>query len=210
MKIISVKQLEIPGVKVIRFERHMDARGYFTEMLRQSDINENDDLKFLRENNFVQISEGYSKAGVIRGLHFQWQPSLGKLLRVVSGHMVDMILDVRKNSPTEGKIILYDMPNLPSDDYSEWLWLPPGLAHGSFFLKDSVVEYLFTAYYNANGESGVSPLAKDIDWSICDPSLKEKFMSLISGNMIISDKDKNAQSFSSWQNDVRSNNILYV
>src|SRR3989344_6332458 len=109
MNVIQTKQLAIPGIKVIRFGRFLDARGYFTETLRKSDVAKNKELEFIKDVNFVQFNENYVKAGVLKGLHFQWQPPLGKLLRTVSGHMVDMILDVRKNSPTEGKIILYDM-----------------------------------------------------------------------------------------------------
>ena len=62
--------------------------------------------------------------GVIKGLHFQWQPPMGKLVRMVRGHMVDMILDIHQTSPTFGRIILYDMPDHAKDDYGEWIWVP--------------------------------------------------------------------------------------
>lgn len=210
MNVIQTKQLAIPGVKVIRFGRFLDARGYFTETLRQSDIAKNKELEFIKNINFVQFNENYVKAGVLKGLHFQWQPPLGKLLRTVSGHMVDMILDIRKNSPTEGKIILYDMPSSPECDYGEWLWLPPGIAHGSFFLENSMIEYFFSADYNANSEAGISPLSDDIDWTLCDPGLKEKFDKLKKENFLINTKDKAGFSLSEWSRDIRSENFTYV
>ncbi|MEK7131173.1 MAG: dTDP-4-dehydrorhamnose 3,5-epimerase family protein [Patescibacteria group bacterium] len=210
MNVIQTKQLAIPGVKVIRFGRFLDARGYFTETLRQSDIAKHKDLEFIKDINFVQFNENYVKAGVLKGLHFQWQPPLGKLLRTISGHMVDMILDIRKNSPTEGKIILYDMPSALERDFGEWLWLPSGIAHGSFFLENSVLEYFFSADYNLNSEAGISPLSADLDWSLCDAGLKEKFDKLKSENFLINTKDKEGFSLSEWSRDIRSENFTYV
>ena len=109
MKILEVKSLAIPEVKVIRFARFPDNRGYFSETFKQSDVLKNPELAFLKPFDFVQTNESFSKKRVVKGLHFQWQPPLAKLLRTISGHMVDMILDIRKNSPTLGKIILYDL-----------------------------------------------------------------------------------------------------
>ncbi len=204
MKILEVKNLPIDGVKVIRFARFADSRGYFTETLKKTDIAENPDLAFLRAFNFVQTNESFSKKGVVKGLHFQWQPPLAKLLRTISGHMVDMILDIRKNSPTLGKIILYDLPADTAQEFNEWIWLPPGMAHGSFFLKDSINEYFFTANYHPEGEAGISPLAEDLDWSLADPALKNKFEKLKYQEILINGKDKNGFSFKEWQKDERS------
>lgn len=210
MKLIQVKQLAIPGVKVIQFSRFTDARGYFTETFRRSDANQVAELSFIKDVDFVQLNESYSKAGVIKGLHFQWQPPLGKLLRVVSGHMVDMILDIRKNSPTEGKIILYNMPSSVEGDCSEWLWLPPGIAHGGFFLENSIVEYCFSVEYSASGEAGISPLASDFDWSLCDQTLRHQFEQFKSKDFLINNNDKNGLSVSEWLKDKRSENFFYV
>lgn len=210
MKIIEVKNLAIPGVKTIRFERFSDNRGYFSEIFSRRDIDKVPELNFLNDYGLSQANESFSKAGVIRGLHFQWQPPLEKVLRVVSGHMVDMILDIRKDSPTEGKVILYDMPASSTLEYNEWLCLPAGVAHGSFFLRDSIVEYFFRSYYNPECESGISPLASDLDWSLCDPALKEKFEIFKKGDILISEKDKNNGSFRQWRDDPKSNNFIYA
>lgn len=209
MNVTAVKQLTIPGVKVIQFGKFLDTRGYFCETLRMSDIKKNKELSFLYNVDFVQFNENYSKEGVLKGLHFQWQPPLGKLLRVISGHMVDMILDIRKGSPTEGKIILYDMPATFESDYEEWLWLPPGIAHGSFFLKDSIVEYFFSEDYNSDCEAGISPLSQNLDWSLCDPILKEKFDKFKNNNVLINDHDIKEPSWLEWQQDSRSKNFIY-
>ena len=207
MKILEVKNLALPGVKVIRFGRFLDARGYFTETFRQSDVQDNPELAFLKPFSFVQTNESFSRAGVVKGLHFQWDPPLGKLLRTIQGHMVDMILDIRKNSPAFGKIILYDLPANTLQDYNEWIWLPPGVAHGSFFAEDSLNEYFFTANYNPKAEAGISPLAGDLDWSLCDIELKQQFENLKQSRILISEKDKNGMSLSALKSDPRSENF---
>ena len=76
--------------------------------------------------NFVQFNESFSRPNVVRGLHFQWNPFMGKLVRTVQGRMVDLFLDIRKGSPSYGKAAAYDMPSTPDKDYAEWIWIPPG------------------------------------------------------------------------------------
>ena len=71
----------------------MDHRGYFTEPFRASDLHNNPVTDFLRDVTFVQENESYSKAGVIRGMHFQWNPYMGKFVRTLRGRMVDLVLD---------------------------------------------------------------------------------------------------------------------
>lgn len=208
MKILEVKPLPLAGVKVIKFGRYPDHRGYFAETFKQSDVFENPELGFLKAVNFVQTNESFSRAGVVKGLHFQWDPPLGKLLRTISGHMVDMILDIRKNSPTFGKIILYDLPANESMDYNEWIWLPPGIAHGSFFPKDSLNEYFFSADYNPQAEAGISPLSADLDWALAEPKLKKQFEELKTKEILINEKDKNGMTLQAWQRDPRSQNFI--
>src|SRR5690606_8308158 len=95
----------------------------------------------LKGLQFVQVNESYSRPGTVRGLHFQWNPYMGKLVRTVYGRMVDIALDIRKGSPTFGKALLYDMPSQPDQDYAEWIWIPPGFAHGNYFTAETVIEY---------------------------------------------------------------------
>ena len=209
MKIIEVKSLAIEAVKVIRFARFKDHRGYFTETFRKSDFAENPALNFMRGVEFVQANESCSKKGTVRGLHFQWNPYIGKLIRTLSGRMVDMVLDIRKGSPMFGKIICYDMPTENSDDYNEWIWVPPGFAHGNFFDRETRIEYFCSGRYNPQCETGISPLSDDIDWSLCDKELKKMFDKIVPETDLITDKDKNGFSVAGWKADSRSDNFIY-
>ena len=123
--------------------------------------------------------------------------------------MLDLILDIRKGSPAFGKIIAYDMPSAPEGDYEEWIWVPPGFAHGNIFIKDTRIEYFCTGEYSQGCEACISPLADDIDWSLCDPRLKKIFNGLVSGALIITDKDKNGLSLLAWEADKRSDNFIF-
>ena len=202
MQILEKKNLALADVQVIRYKRFPDKRGYFTEVFRKNDM-----AGFAP---FVQTNESHSRPGVIRGLHFQWNPYVGKLVRTVYGHMVDLVLDIRKNSPTFGKIIGYDMPQSEENDFAEWIWIPPGFAHGNFYKKETTIEYFCTGEYNPKSEAGVCPLASDIDWSLCDSNLREQFQSLAgSGQYLISDKDRDGFTVTGWAKDPRSANFVY-
>jgi dTDP-4-dehydrorhamnose 3,5-epimerase len=209
VKILEVKNLVIPDVKVIRFARFQDHRGYFAESFKRSDFQNRPDLAFLQKVDFLQCNESYSRQGTVRGLHFQWNPFMGKLIRTLFGHMVDLVLDIRKGSPTFGKIIAYDMPNDPSSEFSEWIWVPPGFAHGNFFQNNSQIEYFCSGEYNPNCEASISPLASDIDWSICEPGLRQSFAALIPGISLITEKDRNGHSLAAWIQNPNSDNFLY-
>jgi dTDP-4-dehydrorhamnose 3,5-epimerase len=210
MKILAVNQLEISEIKVVRFARFCDQRGYFTEHFRRSDFQANSLTPFMKGVEFVQTNESFSRAGTIRGLHFQWNPYMGKLVRTLYGHMVDLILDIRKGSPTFGKAIAYDMPSNRSEDFNEWIWVPPGFAHGNMFLEDTLIEYFCSGEYSPENEAGISPLAEDIDWSLCDQGLRETFYKIASSTQLITDKDRSGLSVSAWKKDERSNNFIYV
>lgn len=208
MKIISVKTLIIPDIKVIKYARFCDNRGYFSEHFRKSDINNNSDLKDMQNIQFVQGNQSFSKKNVIRGMHFQWNPYMGKLVRTVKGHMIDLIMDIRKGSENYGKIIAYDMPSNDDKDFDEWIWVPPGFAHGNMFLEDTIIEYLCTGEYSPGCEAGISPLSKDIDFSLMEKELKEKFNNILK-DAIISDKDRNGINITQWTQDKRSENFIY-
>jgi dTDP-4-dehydrorhamnose 3,5-epimerase len=210
VKILAVNQLEIPEIKTIRFARFCDQRGYFTEHFRQSDLQTNPLTSFLEGVEFVQTNESFSKARTVRGLHFQWDPYMGKLVRTLHGHMVDLILDIRRGSPNFGKAIAYDMPSNRSEDFNEWIWAPPGFAHGNVFLEDTSIEYFCSGEYSPGNEAGISPLAEDIDWSLCDQNLRETFREIASRTPLITDKDKNGLSVSTWERDERSRNFIYA
>ena len=209
MKILEVKDLAIPDVKVVKFARFADSRGFFTEPFRRSDFDNPPEMKFLCGVPFLQVNESYSKPGVMRGLHFQWNPFMGKLLRTLTGRMYDMFCDIRKGSPTYGKIAIYDMPVDMERDYSEWIWVPPGFAHGNFFNEDSIIEYFCSGEYSPGCEASISPLSEDLDWSLCDKNIKSVFDEIISKDLKITDKDKFGYSLKAWTEDERSNNFIY-
>ena len=210
MKLLEVKTLAIPEIKVIRYGRFRDQRGYFTETMRRSDIDAIEDTLMLSGEEIVQGNESLSRAGTIRGMHFQWNPYMGKLVRTLSGRMIDMVLDIRKGSPTLGKIVLYDMPADADADYGEWIWVPPGFAHGNLFPVDTLIEYLCTGEYSPGCEAGLSPVAADIDWSLCDPDLKVLFDAMLADpQRLISEKDEKGLSLDAWLGDERSENFLY-
>lgn len=209
MQLLGVKPLQLGEIKVIRFSRFCDHRGYFTEHYRKSDFTKHVEMTFMKNVEFKQANESYSKKGTVRGLHFQWNPYMGKLVRTLTGRMIDIVLDIRKGSPTFGKIVLYDMPTNPTADYSKWIWVPPGFAHGSFFTEDTMIEYFCSGEYSPGCEASISPLAKDISWTLCDSNLKKLFDSIVPSTSLISDKDKNGLSVSDWDNDERSNNLIY-
>ncbi len=195
MKLVNIINTEITNVKVITFERFTDKRGFFTETYRVSDFIKNE-LKCF-PNGIMQANESYSRRNVLRGLHFQWNSNMGKLVRTISGHMVDLVLDLRHGSPTQGKIMAFNMPANSTDGTTSWIWVPEGCAHGNFFLEDSYIEYFCSDSYNGECEAGVSPFAEDIDWSICDPKLKNLFADL-KDSFIATSKDINGLSVKQW------------
>jgi len=208
MKLVSVNSLALQGVKVIRSARFRDARGYFTEHYRQSDFSKLPELGFLQDVAFVQCNESFSRSGTIRGLHFQWNPYQGKLVRTVFGRMVDLVLDIRLGSPTLGEIVCYDLPADRGADFQEWIWVPPGFAHGTFFPEDGVIEYLCTGEYSPGCEAGISPFAGDLDWTRCEPGLKGLFDLVASSNPLMTDKDRHGFSMREWLADQRSGQFV--
>jgi dTDP-4-dehydrorhamnose 3,5-epimerase len=194
LKILDISSLALQEIKVLKFARFKDNRGYFTETYRQTDFVGANGLEFLEKVQFVQNNESYSHAGVIRGMHFQWNPCMGKLVRTLSGRMVDLVLDIRLGSPTLGRIIAFDMPA----DFDQWIWIPPGFAHGNYFTEPTRIEYYCTSAYNPGFEAGISPLSTDLDWNLCDSELRAEFCRLTADKYLISDKDQQAQSLKKW------------
>lgn len=198
MKILEVKALEIPDVKVIRYARFADHRGYFGEHYRKSDFSAHPQLGCMQGVEFLQCNESRSQAGTVRGLHLQWNPFMAKLVRTLRGRMVDIVLDVRKGSPTFGKALCYDMPDTYAADFGEWIWVPVGCAHGNYYPEESQIEYFCSGEYSPGCEAGISPFSPDIDWRLCRPELKRELDAMLAGNPLIADKDRNGFSLASW------------
>lgn len=149
---------------VLLFEptRHGDDRGYFMETFRLSHFQERG-LDF----NFVQDNQSKSCRGTLRGLHYQLNKPQGKLLRVVSGEVFDVAVDLRRDSPSFGRWIGETL----SADNGRQLWVPPGFAHGFYVLSDSAeITYKCTDYYAPEDEHCLiwNDAEVDIDWPLVD------------------------------------------
>lgn len=155
-----------------------DSRGMFFESFKLNDL-QNYNINF----NFVQENHSVSHKNVIRGLHFQWEPPMGKLIRVTNGAARFIEADIRHNSKTLGQFASFEL----SEHNKHILWVPPGFANGFISLEDNThVLYKCTSYWNPDGESSIRWNDPDlkIDWGIDYP--------------ICSEKDSNAQSFADW------------
>lgn len=200
MKIINSTELALKGVYTITYHRFRDERGYFTETYNQKDFNQlAGSISSLTQFEIVQTNESFSQKGVIRGLHFQWNPIMGKLVRPLFGHLIDIVLDVRLNSPTFGKAILCDLPTHIDDETGTMIWIPPGFAHGILLPENSLIEYSCTGTYNPSGEIGINPFDSTIDWSLADPNLLSQFEETAK-NGIVSPKDKGGIALDAWKN----------
>jgi dTDP-4-dehydrorhamnose 3,5-epimerase len=209
MKILSISSLSLPDVKVIRFARFPDERGYFTEPFRRTDFDTHPELPFLRGVALPQMNESWSRPRVVRGLHFQWNPFMGKLVRTVSGRMVDLFLDIRLGSPTFGRIAAHELPADDEAAYSDWIWVPPGFAHGNYFTVASRIEYLCSGEYSPGCEAAISPTAPDLDWSLCEPALRQEFQTLLADRPLLSAKDAAGLTLGAWTSDPRSQQFIH-
>ncbi|SDZ81187.1 dTDP-4-dehydrorhamnose 3,5-epimerase [Bizionia paragorgiae] len=140
----------------------IDSRGYFFESFNQKTFNELIGQKV----DFVQDNESYSTKGVLRGLHFQKEEwAQAKLVRVVKGCVLDVAVDIRKDSPTYGDYLSVEL----SDDNKKQLFIPRGFAHGFVVLSDTAIfSYKCDNYYNKASEGGIiyNDTTLNIDWKL--------------------------------------------
>jgi dTDP-4-dehydrorhamnose 3,5-epimerase len=162
-------QLAIPEVILVEPKLFPDDRGFFAEVYKALDFKNNGIT-----HDFVQDNHSKSQAGVLRGLHYQLNPKAqGKLVRVVSGSVFDVAVDLRKGSPTYGKWV----SAILSDKNHHMLWVPPGFGHGVYVLEDNTqliykVSDLYSPPHDRNIRWDDPMLA--IDWPEKNPSLSEK------------------------------------
>lgn len=166
---MEVIETKIKGLLIIKPKVFADARGYFfesynEEVFKQNGINV----------NFIQDNQSLSNAGVLRGLHFQAPPfDQGKLVRVITGAVLDVAVDIRKNSPTYGQNVTIEL----TEENKTMFYVPPGFAHGFLTLKDNTIfSYKCTNLYHKESEGTVLWNDKDlnINWNIANPILSEK------------------------------------
>lgn len=164
------KRLEIPEVILVEPKVFGDDRGFFAETFKASDFKANG-----IDVDFVQDNHSLSKAGVLRGLHFQKNPNAqGKLVRVTSGKVFDVAVDLRQGSPTYGKWV----SAILSDKNHAMLWVPPGFAHGVCVLEDDthLLYKVSGGEYSPEDDRSIQWNDPDIgvEWPIDNPDLSEK------------------------------------
>ena len=158
---IEVKQTAIPDLLVIEPRIFGDQRGYFMESWSQRDFD-----AAVRPIRFVQDNESKSRYGVLRGLHYQkGDCSQSKLVRVVSGRVLDVAVDIRKGSPTYGQHVSCEL----TEDNHRQFFVPKGFAHGFCVLsEDAIFQYKCDNFYAPQADGGISILdaSLGIDWGI--------------------------------------------
>lgn len=175
---MKITRTKISDVVLIEPKIHGDERGYFVETFRQDKLDEFLGYKI----NFIQDNESKSTRGVLRGLHYQLPPfEQTKLVRVISGSILDVAVDIRKNSPNFGKYVMAEL----NQTNKAQLLVPKGFAHGFVALEDdTIVAYKVDNYYSKKCDRGIAYDDKDIgvDWQ------------LQAKDLILSDKDKKQNS----------------
>jgi len=158
----------IPDIILIEPTLHGDERGYFAETFRQDLFND----ALGKRINFIQDNESKSSKGVLRGLHYQVAPfSQSKLLRVIEGAVLDVVVDIRKSSPTFGQHLAIEL----TADNKRQLFVPQGFAHGFVVLSDSATfTYKVDSYYAPEYERGIAFNDQDlkINWQLKSELLK--------------------------------------
>jgi dTDP-4-dehydrorhamnose 3,5-epimerase len=184
---LSATRLAIPEVVLLEHEAFEDERGYFMEVYKREQFRE-----LGLPELFVQLNESRSARNVIRGLHFQWEPPMGKLMRVAEGAAFLVAVDIRHDSPTLGEWVA---ETISAEDKRQ-VWAPAGFARGLCALTDNTrVQYLCTGTYNGSAESGI--LFNDpeigVSWPVSNP--------------LVSAKDWGAQTLRQWLARVEAKNF---
>lgn len=179
----------LSGVKIVTAKSFADERGSLLQSWLKSDLT----LAGIPPV-FEQAIQTRSKRGVLRGLHFQWAPPMGKYVRCVRGAVLDVVVDIRHNSPTLADHAAVEL----TDRNHRVIWVPPGFAHAIFALEDdTIVLYECTAEYEPGGEGGIrwDDPNLGIAWPATDP--------------ILSEKDRNAPTLAEWLADPRSKRLSF-
>ena len=186
---IKVESRWLGEVVVVVPDVFQDSRGFFTETFRA------DQFEALGlPTKFVQDNHSRSAKGVVRGLHFQWAPPMGKLMRVTAGAAFLVAVDIRKGSPTLGKWVGI----VASAENRRQVWAPAGFARGFCALSEGTeIQYKCTGIYNNKAESAIlwNDPAIGIQWPLAD--------------VTVSDKDRVARTLAEWVRTPESNQFRY-
>jgi dTDP-4-dehydrorhamnose 3,5-epimerase len=165
---LLVEPTAVPDCLLVRVRAHDDARGSFREIFRASDF-----AAAGLPARFEQVNHSRSARGVVRGLHFQWEPPMAKLMRVARGSAFLVAVDVRRGQPSCGRAVWREVHG----GEALWLYAPAGFARGLQALEDDTeVEYLCTAEYAPESEGGIrwDDPALGIPWPLGEVRLSEK------------------------------------
>jgi dTDP-4-dehydrorhamnose 3,5-epimerase len=187
---IEVESVHLGEVKVLVPQAFQDERGYFMETYRTDRFKE-----LGLPINFVQDNHSYSRKGVVRGLHFQWEPPMGKLMRVTRGTAFLVAVDLRLGSPTLGRWIGVEA----SAENKKQVWAPASFARGFCALTEDVeVQYKCTGVYSSKAESAIR-------WD--DPEIGIEWPVR---HAVISEKDRSAQTLAQWLASPNARNFVYA
>lgn len=188
---LKIESRHLSEVVVLAPEVFGDSRGFFMETFRADQF-----LQMGLPTNFVQDNHSRSGKGVLRGLHFQWNPPMGKLMRVTNGAAFLVAVDVRKGSPTLGKWFGLEV----TADNKKQVWAPYGFARGFCALTDACeVQYKCTGIYNSKGEAGIY---------FADPAIGILWPVDVA-RAITSERDLKAPTLAQWLASPLSDNINY-
>jgi dTDP-4-dehydrorhamnose 3,5-epimerase len=191
---IKVEARHLNGLVVLTHpDVFEDERGFFMEVFRADQFAE---LEL--PVNFTQDNHSRSRKGVLRGLHFQWEPPMSKLMRVTYGSAFLVAVDIRKRSPTLGQWFGIEA----SAQNKKQVWAPPGFARGFYVLSEyAEVQYKCTGIYNSQAESGIrwNDPRVGIQWPIDDPS-----------EVVLSEKDRNARTLEEWLASPESDRLRFT
>ncbi len=172
-----MKVIDTPfeGLKIVELKVFKDPRGYFTERFKSDHPQLSQYFK-----DYIQDNHSWSHPGVIRGVHYQRNPDQGKLIGVIRGKILDVAVDLRKNSKTFGQHFTIEL----SHENALMLWVPAGFAHGFSVQGDSSADVIYkvNGKYNPEGEGGIVYNDPDlkIDWKVSRPIVNEKDLKLSS------------------------------
>jgi dTDP-4-dehydrorhamnose 3,5-epimerase len=168
---LTVHRTPIPEVLIVEHEPFLDARGFLMEAFRAEAFAKHAGLGL--PTTFVQLNHSRSVRGVTRGLHFQWDPPMGKYMRVARGEAFLVAVDIRPGSPTLGEHVSV----VANDENHLALWAPACFARGLATLSDVVdVEYLMTGQYNGAAEAGIAwnDPTLGIEWPLDQPTVSAR------------------------------------
>lgn len=187
----KIESRHMRDMAVIVPEIFQDSRGFFTETYREDKFRE-----LGLPSQFVQDNHSRSAKGVIRGLHFQWEPPMGKLMRVTVGSAFLVAVDIRKGSPSLGRWVGVEA----SVENRRQVWAPAGFARGFCVLSEfAEIQYKCTGLYNNKAESGIL-------WN--DPQIGVEWP-IRTEEAQLSEKDRRAQTLAQWLASARADHFRY-